>query len=109
MQRSGITISKAINKIKVLKGSFYKHRYHIRQISSARDLKNVLRYNFGNGIKHKRTRSIVDPFNSLMAENKLAILYPKEVGRIWADIQQRPLWRDLYQELLRTLSSGEIF
>ncbi len=77
MQAFGISIAKAINRIKLLKGAVYKHRYHLRKITSGRDLKNVLHYIFNNGIKHKRATSIIDPYNSSIAEKHLKLMYPK--------------------------------
>lgn len=72
MQALGITLSKAINKIKKLKGGVYKHRYHFRKLNSRRELINVLYYIFKNGIKHKRTLSMIDPYNSLVAEKYIS-------------------------------------
>lgn len=108
MQALGISLSKAINRIKRLKGGVYKHRYHFRQISSPRELKNVLHYIFHNGIKHHRTKSIIDPFNSLIAETSLNQLYPKEAKKIWADISRNDFLRDLQRELYQILQPGEI-
>lgn len=64
MQALGISFSKAINKVKSLKGTVYKHRYHFRKIGSRREYKIVLNYIVGNGIKHKRTKALIDPYNS---------------------------------------------
>lgn len=77
MQAFGICFAKAINKAKLSKGTVYKHRYHLRKIRSAQDLKRVINYIFSNGIKHKRTKSIIDPYNSSIAEKRLTLLYPK--------------------------------
>lgn len=109
MQALGISLSKAINKIKRLKGGVYKHRYHFRQISNPRQLKNVLHYIFHNGIKHRRASSLLDPYNSLVAETKLNFLYPKEAKKIWADINQSEFLRMHQRELYRILTPGEIF
>lgn len=64
MQALGISLAKGINKIKKKKGSVYKHRYHFRQISNPRDLKNVVHYILQNHRKHK-SRNV---FNSLNAQ-----------------------------------------
>lgn len=61
MQSLGITLAKGINKLKGKKGTVYKHRYHFRQISSRRDLKNVIQYILQN---HKKHRSMMN-FSSL--------------------------------------------
>ncbi|MEA9355221.1 transposase [Bacteriovorax sp. PP10] len=109
MQAFGITIAKAINKIKRTKGAVYKNRYHLRVIDSPRQLKNVLHYIFSNGIKHKRTKSQIDLFNSMIAEEKLNILYPKEAKKIWADIQKSEFLKVFQIDLYRVLSPGEIY
>lgn len=70
MQAFGVTLSKAINRARKLKGTVYKHRYHFRKITSSRELKNVLNYIFTNGVKHQTAKSIVNPFNSIQAEIK---------------------------------------
>ena len=109
MQAFGITIAKAINKIKRSKGAVYKNRYHLRLISSPRQLKNVLHYIFNNGVKHKRTNSKIDLFNSMIAEEKINVLYPKDAKKIWADIQNSEFLRAFQVDLFRILSPGEIY
>lgn len=71
MQALGISLSKAVNKISQLKGGVYKHRYHFRKINSRRELKNALHYIFRNGMKHKRSRSMLDPYNSFSSEKRI--------------------------------------
>lgn len=71
MQALGISLAKAINKIKQLKGTVYKHRYHFKKLSSRRELKNALHYIFKNGIKHKRSMSFLDSYNSLPGEKRI--------------------------------------
>ena len=109
MQAFGITIAKAINKIKRTKGNVYKNRYHLRIINSPKQLKNVLHYIFCNGIKHKRTKSKIDLFNSMIAESKINILYPKEVHQIWADIQKSQYLKVFQIDLYRVLDPGKIY
>lgn len=109
MQSFGITIAKAINKIKRTKGSVYKNRYHLKLISSPRQLRNVLHYIFNNGVKHKRTSSKIDLYNSMIAEAKINVLYPKEAKKIWADIQKSDFLRAFQVDLFRVLSPGEIY
>lgn len=109
MQAFGITIAKAINKIKRTKGAVYKNRYHLRVIDSPRQLKNVLHYIFSNGVKHKRTNSQIDLFNSMIAEAKLNVLYPKKAKKIWADIQKSEFLKAFQIDLFRVLSPGEIY
>ena len=103
MQAFGITIAKAINKIKRVKGGVYKNRYHLRLINSSRQLKNVLHYIFDNGIKHRRTNSRIDLFNSMN------ILYPREAKKIWADIHKSEFLKVFQIDLFRVLSPGEIY
>lgn len=95
MQAFGVTLSKAINRVRKLKGGVYKHRYHFRQISSARELKNVMNYIFSNGMKHKTAMSIVSPFNSIRAEEKYRLFYKKKLEYDF--------------ELIRILDRGKIF
>jgi REP element-mobilizing transposase RayT len=77
MQSLGVTMAKGINRLKALKGSVYKHRYHFRQITSSRQLKNVMNYIFTNGIKHKTAMKVINPYNSIQAEMK-SYLFIKE-------------------------------
>lgn len=81
MQAFGISLSKAINKAKQLKGSVYKHRYHFRKINSRREMKHALRYIFRNGVKHKRAMSIIDPYNSLVAEKTITADIYRTINR----------------------------
>ena len=98
MQALGISFAKAVNRVKSTKGTVYKHRYHLRQISSPRDLKNVLHYIFHNGIKHRRTHTPVDLYNSFLAET-----------RLWADIKLKPELNEWQRVLLNTLDSGQLY
>ncbi|MGZ3787001.1 MAG: transposase [Bacteriovorax sp.] len=95
MQAFGGTFSKAINRMRKLKGGVYKHRYHFRKISSARELKNVMNYIFTNGLKHKTAKNIVNPYNSIRAEKKYFLFYKCK------------LEHDL--ELMNLLDRGRIF
>ena len=70
MQAFGVCFAKGINKFKAFKGTAYKHRYHLRKINSARDLKTVMRYVFNNSKKHRNSLTMVHPFNSITAEIK---------------------------------------
>lgn len=71
MQSLGISLAKAINKLKQLKGAVYKHRYHFRKLTSRRELKNAIHYVFRNGVKHRRSTSLFDVYNSLAAEKRI--------------------------------------
>ena len=66
MKALGVTLVKRINRHFKKSGSCYKTRYHLRILRSAADVKNVLNYILKNGIKHKRTKSIIDPYNSAL-------------------------------------------
>ena len=41
---------------------------------SATEVKNVLNYILKNGIKHHRTKSVIDPYNSTLAIHDFKIL-----------------------------------
>ncbi len=95
MQSFGVTIAKAINRLKKIKGGVYLHRYHLRIITGPKQLKNVMNYIFTNGIKHGSAKSIVNPYNSIKAEIKYKLFYK---GKIEYDI-----------DLIRLLDPGRIF
>lgn len=79
MQAFGVCFAKGINKCKSLKGAAYKHRYHLRKINSARDLKTVMRYVFNNSKKHRNSLTMVHPFNSITAELKHKLFTKEKV------------------------------
>jgi REP element-mobilizing transposase RayT len=79
MQAFGVTFSKALNRMRKMRGAVYKHRYHFRKIIGARQLKNVLNYLFTNGLKHNTAKSILNPFNSIRAEKKFKLFYKREM------------------------------
>ena len=82
MKSFGVTLVKRINIFFKRKGTCYKSRYHLRTLKSATEVKNVLNYILKNGIKHKRTKSVVDPYNSALVLHDFKILGVKV---IWAD------------------------
>ena len=102
MQALGISFSKAINKIKQVKGSVYKHRHHFRKLNSRREYKNVIQYIFRNGIKHKRSLCLIDPFNSLVAEKRI----PADIKNI---IENSRHFSHLRRELEEFLDPGKLF
>lgn len=95
MQAFGVTLSKAINRLKKLTGQVYKHRYHFRKITSSRQLKNVMSYIFRNGMKHGTSKNLISGYNSIQAEKKFRLFYK---GRIELDF-----------ELIRLLDQCRIF
>jgi REP element-mobilizing transposase RayT len=95
MQAFGVTFSKALNRLRKIKGSVYKHRYHFRKIVGARQLKNVMNYIFSNGLKHKTSKSLINPFNSIRAEMKFKLFFK---GAIELDLK-----------LLNLLDRGKVF
>jgi REP element-mobilizing transposase RayT len=95
MQSFGVTMGKAINRLRKLGGEVYKHRYHLRKIKSGRELKNVMNYIFTNGIKHKTAREVVNPYNSIQAEIKYHLFYQ---GKMTLDL-----------ELMEILDTGIVF
>lgn len=64
MKALGVSFVKRINKYHQCKGSCYKTRYHLRILNTAREVKNVINYILKNGIKHGRTKSELDQYNS---------------------------------------------
>ena len=102
MQAFGISLSKAINRIKKLKGTVYKHRYHLKKLATRRELKNALHYIFNNGKKHKRTNSILDPYNSLVAEKRI----PADVDKM---IIGSRFLSELRRELQLVLDVGKFY
>ncbi|MGZ3787896.1 MAG: transposase [Bacteriovorax sp.] len=95
MQAFGVTLSKAINRMRKLKGGVYKHRYHFRKISGARELKNVMNYIFTNGLKHKTAQNIANPYNSIRAEKKYFLFCKSKL--------------EFDLELMNLLDKGRIF
>lgn len=101
MQAFGISFSKAINKIKTAKGAVYKHRYHFRRILSRPQLKNTIHYILGNGIKHRRTKSFIDPYNSMVFSRNL-------LSRKWREIIKKSIFlKNLREELHKVLDYGK--
>jgi REP element-mobilizing transposase RayT len=105
MQSLGISFSKKINKIKKQNGKVFKTRYHFRKLSTPREIKNVLNYILGNGVKHKESSSIVSPFNSLSVITAFDKLYPGFERMIEETIQKSFYLRELKKSLADTLSS----
>jgi len=79
MQSFGVTFSKAINRHRNVSGQVYKHRYHFRKITSAKQLKNVMNYIFKNGVKHGTSKTIVSGYNSIQAEKKFRLFVKEKV------------------------------
>ena len=74
MKALGVSLVKKINGYFKVSGSCYKNRYHLRILRSASEVKNVLNYILKNGIKHKRTKSVIDPYNSALVLHEFKIL-----------------------------------
>ena len=74
MKALGVSLVKKMNNYLKHKGSCYKTRYHLRILRSATEVKNVLCYILKNGIKHKRTKFIIDPYNSALVIHDFRIL-----------------------------------
>ena len=84
MKAFGVSLAKKINRHFKTKGRCYKNRYHLRVLKSASEVKNVLNYILKNGIKHKRTKSIFDPYNSAMVLHNYKLI---GLNLIKADIE----------------------
>lgn len=102
MQALGITLAKVVNRLKQLKGSVYKHRYHLRKLATRSELKNALHYIFNNGKKHKRTSSMLEPYNSLVAEKRI----PADIEKM---ILKSYFLRALRHELQLLLDVGTFY
>jgi hypothetical protein len=99
MQAFGISIAKAINKMKQVKGTVYKHRYHLRKLKTRREVKNAIQYVFGNGIKHKRAMSKIDLYNSLPAEKRISADIQKIIEKSPALFKLKEDLRDVLDEM----------
>ncbi|MBC7427185.1 MAG: transposase [Bacteriovorax sp.] len=74
MKALGVSLVKKINIYFKRKGTCYKTRYHLRILRSASEVKNVINYILKNGIKHKRTNSVIDPYNSALVLHDFRIV-----------------------------------
>lgn len=72
MQAFGITFAKWVNRLREGKGMVYKQRYHFHALKSLREKKNALNYIFSNGVKHKRTKNRIDPYNSFVGQHVIS-------------------------------------
>lgn len=103
MQSLGISFSKGINKIKKSAGIVFKNRYHSRKLQSLQEIKNVLHYILGNGIKHKESMSIVSPYNSLFALSSFDRIFPGFEEMIEQTLQSSLSLQKLQKELREIL------
>lgn len=85
MKAFGVTLVKKMNKYFHKKGSAYKHRYRLRILKSASEVKNVINYILKNGMKHKRTNRVFDFYNSAIVIHDFRILGIKVIS---ADIKE---------------------
>lgn len=92
MKALGVSFVKKINRHFKSKGSCYKTRYHLRILKSAREVKNVINYIFKNGIKHKRTKSMINLYNSAVVLHDFKIINLKVN---WANIKRSNEYRIL--------------
>ena len=74
MKALGVSLVKRINSYFSSRGSCYKTRYHLRILRSASEVKNVINYILKNGIKHRRTKFTIDPYNSALVIHNQNIL-----------------------------------
>ena len=85
MKALGVSFVKKINRYYKTNVSCYKTRYHLRILRSASEVKRVIHYILNNGIKHRRSNSIIDPFNSALVLHDSKLLENK---LNWADIKK---------------------
>ena len=104
MKALGGSLAKKINKYFLSKGRCYKTRYHLRILKSATEIKNVINYILKNGIKHKRTKSVIDPYNSALVLHDYRIL-----GRITISADVKFRFRDEVITLKSTLDELRLF
>jgi REP element-mobilizing transposase RayT len=98
MKALGVSFAKKINKHFKSKGQVYKTRFHLRVLKSASEVKNVINYILKNGIKHKRTNSVFDPYNSSFALHNFKIL--THINLNWAQIKNiRQVHKNKIEEL----------
>jgi len=74
MQSLGVCFSKAINRLRGIKGTVFKTRYHLRKLKTPTEIRNVIKYILGNTVKHgatKTSRSIYNSFVTQMGKEKL--------------------------------------
>ena len=105
MKALGVTFAKRINRHFKKSGSCYKTRYHLRILRSATEVKNVLNYILKNGIKHKRTKSLIDPYNSAIVIHDFKIVGMKLIS---ADFQSHFYQRE-YMILKTVLDELVVF
>jgi hypothetical protein len=74
MKALGVSLVKKINITFKRRGTCYKTRYHLRILRSVSEVKNVINYILKNGIKHKRTNSVIDPYNSALVLHDFRIV-----------------------------------
>jgi REP element-mobilizing transposase RayT len=86
MKALGVSFAKKINKYFKSRGQVYKTRFHLRILKSASEVKNVLNYILKNGIKHRRTKSVFDEYNSSFAVHDFKLLNLQNLN--WAQIQK---------------------
>jgi hypothetical protein len=79
MKALGGSLVKKIHRHLGTSGSFYKTRYHLRILRSAMEVKHVLNYILKNGIKHKRTSLVIDPYNSALVIHDFKIIGVKGI------------------------------
>jgi REP element-mobilizing transposase RayT len=99
MKAFGVSLAKSINRNFKLQGRVYKSRFHLRILRSASEVKNVINYILKNGIKHRRTHSVFDPYNSTFVLHDFEIL--KGINLNWAQIKNRN--KQQITELSKTL------
>ena len=106
MKALGVTFVKRINRHFKKRGSCYKTRYHLRILRSATEVKNVLNYIFKNGIKYKRTKSLIDSYNSALVLHDFKIV---GMNLISADIQNNHFFQREYLILKAILDELVVF
>ncbi len=86
MKAFGVSFAKRINAHFKTRGQVYRTRFHMRILRSASAVKNVINYILKNGMKHGRSHSFFDPYNTTFVIHDYRILGAK---LNWAQIKER--------------------
>ena len=103
----GVSFSKRLNKFFQTKGQVYRTRFHLRVLKSASEVKNVINYILKNGMKHKRARSFIDPYNSRVVLHDFKLLGLGNIKKIKAHIQK--YFQKEYEEYKNLLDGLSVF
>ena len=64
MKGLGVRVARAVNRVLGRRGSVWADRYHARELTSPRSVRNALVYVLHNARKHRASVALVDPCSS---------------------------------------------